>query len=52
MFAGSTYTIEVEMDWRDEEEARDFSVVVNGMGGHPVSVRHVSGRQSDTLPVI
>ena len=50
--AGKTYTIGVEMDWGDEEEARDFSVVVNGMGGGKVTVARSDGVASATLPVI
>ena len=50
--AGKTYTIGLEMDWTDEEKARDFSVVVNGMGGGAVTVTESTGKASATLPVI
>ena len=40
------------MDWTDEEKARDFSVVVNGMGGGAVTVTESTGKASATLPVI
>ena len=47
----SIESLPVELDWGDEEDARDFSVAVDDMG-HPVSVEHAGGRQSDTLPAI
>jgi hypothetical protein len=50
--AGQTYAIEVEMDWGDEEEARDFSVVVNGMSGGTVAVARSDGVATAKLPVI
>jgi hypothetical protein len=50
--AGQTYTIGLEMNWDDEEKARDFSVVVNGMGGGVVTVTESTGKTSATLPVI
>ena len=40
------------MNWDDEEKARDFSVVVNGMGGGVVTVTESTGKTSATLPVI
>ena len=49
---GQTYSIELELDWADEEEARDFSVVVHGMEGGNVTVERSDGAASAKLPVI
>ena len=52
MKAGQTYSVEVELDFGDEEEARDFSVVVHGMEGGEVTVERSDGVASAKLPVI
>ena len=52
MKAGKTYSVEVELDFGDEEEARDFSVVVHGMEGGEVTVERSDGVASAKLPVI
>ena len=50
--AGRTYEIVMEMNWDDEEEARDFSVVVHGMSGGTVTVTRSDGAASATLPAL
>ena len=50
--AGQTYTVEIEMDFGDEEVARDFSVVANGMSGGAVTVARSDGVATAKLPVI
>ena len=50
--AGTTYNIGLELDWSDEEIARDFSVVVHGMGGGGLTLTKVGGAASATLPVL
>ena len=50
--AGKTYTVNVELDWTDEEVARDFSVVAHGMSGHTVTIERSDKKASDKLPAI
>ena len=42
----------MELDWTDEEVARDYSVVAHGMSGHTVTVERSDKKASDKLPAI
>ena len=50
--AGTSYTVGLEMDWTDEEVARDFSVVAHGMGGGAVTLTKSDGAATASLPVL
>ena len=51
MGAGETYYIVTEWNWTEPQVAKDFSVTVYGFE-EKVSVSHIKGLASDTLPVI
>ena len=49
MEAGKEYYLNADLHWDDDEVAKDFSVVAQGVGGGDIEITHWKGLQSKTL---